>query len=220
MAVVNYREIADRFSHIDAEFVRASCDFEPGGGSATYVVRFYPWWEHPAYLDAREADSAWGFSDCTDGKREVVVRAVKPVAASISHQIDVIDWAFTTEHPLLWRFDPLTQLFINSPCSSAELVQRLEQRHLPFVSTDDLVRCLDPPGVVAVPRALLLPQQLLAPVEEELARMGVAVFCPNRHTPDHGLIAFVVDGVDYIIAEDFELEVPEFLHRPEWFKPR
>jgi hypothetical protein len=29
----------------------------------------------------------------------------------------------------------------------------------------------------------------------------------------------VMDGDDFIVAEDFLLELPEFEHRPEWFVP-
>lgn len=33
-------------------------------------------------------------------------------------------------------------------------------------------------------------------------------------------VLFLIDGHDYIIADDFEVDVPEFLHKPEWFRPR
>ena len=30
----------------------------------------------------------------------------------------------------------------------------------------------------------------------------------------------VVDGTDFIVADDFEVDVPEVVHRPEYFVPR
>lgn len=41
MVVVNYREIEERFSHIDAEFVSAQLSLPER--KAQYSVRFYPW---------------------------------------------------------------------------------------------------------------------------------------------------------------------------------
>jgi hypothetical protein len=35
-------------------------------------------------------------------------------------------------------------------------------------------------------------------------------------TPDMPVL-FLINGDDYIIATDFEIDVPEFIHQPEWF---
>jgi hypothetical protein len=219
MQTVNFRAVEERFGHIDATFVRATCTFGPEGGVAELVVRFYPWWEHPAYVDASSRAADWGFADYTAGQREVTVRAIRPVTAALSRQVDVTDWFFTDVHPLLWQFDSLSHLYINGTWRPAELTERIAQRRLAFVTTNDLARYLGPAGARGEPRALLLPHQLLAPVEEELASMGVPSFCPHRNEPKEKLIAFVVGGSDHIIAEDFELDVPEFIHEPHWFNP-
>jgi hypothetical protein len=29
----------------------------------------------------------------------------------------------------------------------------------------------------------------------------------------------LIDDDDYIVAEDFEVDVPEFVHEPAWFQP-
>ncbi len=53
MPVLNYCEVADRFyPQIDAEFVSAHVSLPER--EARYTVRFYPWWEHPRYLEARQ----------------------------------------------------------------------------------------------------------------------------------------------------------------------
>ena len=35
----------------------------------------------------------------------------------------------------------------------------------------------------------------------------------------HPAVVFLIDDDDYIIADDFEVDVPEFIHEPEWFQP-
>ena len=69
MAWTNYRNVAERFGHIDAEFVKSADRLSSDGGTAELVVRFYPWWEHPQYLSARERGEDWAF------------RRMKPVSA-------------------------------------------------------------------------------------------------------------------------------------------
>jgi len=55
MTWVNFRDVQDRFTHIDALFVSSAARFGPDGAEVTVTVRFYPWWEHPAYVAARVA---------------------------------------------------------------------------------------------------------------------------------------------------------------------
>jgi hypothetical protein len=74
MAWTNYRNVVDRFGHIDAEFVKSTGLFSSDGAIAELVVRFYPWWEHPQYRSAVERGERWGFSSFEGGKREVTVR--------------------------------------------------------------------------------------------------------------------------------------------------
>jgi hypothetical protein len=77
MAWTNYRNLVDRFGHIDAEFVKSTGLFSSDDAIAELVVRFYPWWEHPQYLSAVERGERWGFSSYEAGKREVTVRAIR-----------------------------------------------------------------------------------------------------------------------------------------------
>ena len=70
MAWMNYRATLDRFDHIDAEFVRGSAVVTPDGWTAEVVVRFYPWWEHPLYVAARDRGDNWGFSSNQPGDTE------------------------------------------------------------------------------------------------------------------------------------------------------
>ncbi len=50
--IVSLEDLVSRFGLIDAEFVSTDC--LPGAEVGKYVVRFYPYWEHPTYLEAME----------------------------------------------------------------------------------------------------------------------------------------------------------------------
>ena len=179
MAWTNYRNVVDRFSHIDAEFVSSMGLCSSDAATAELVVRFYPWWEHPQYLSAVQRGETWGFASCEAGKREVTVRAIRPWACRLSVRKEVIDWRFDREHPLLWDYAGQSTVFVNGSFDRSVLFERLMMLALPNVTYADLLTHVRlPPAVV-----------------------------------------FLIDGDDYIIADDFEVDVPEFIHEPEWFQP-
>jgi hypothetical protein len=216
---VNYREVQDRFSHIDAGFVGAEVNLSGAGGQAAVTVRFYPWWEHPGYLAARDNGTPWGFSaGAKEGTRSVVVRALTPVAARISRRELVIDWLFSENHPLLWQFSEQIVLYVNGRFDVRELIDRVLGLGLPSVTRQDLRRYFDPSMGPLQSRGIMLPAQLCDCTVRCLTEMNVAVLPYEQATPPK-LTAFVMDGDDYIVAEDFVLDVPDFEHRPEWFAP-
>jgi hypothetical protein len=45
------------------------------------------------------------------------------------------------------------------------------------------------------------------------------VFSPGSPRPPEAGVVFLIDDDDYIIADDFEVDVPEFNHEPDWFQP-
>src|SRR5688572_1991161 len=111
MTPINYRATLERFGHIDSEFVRASASFTPERGTAEVVVRFYPWWEHPLYVAARERGYQWGFSSYEEGMREVVVTAVRPFAARLSARQNVIDGLVAMRMPYVARDDLIPYVY-------------------------------------------------------------------------------------------------------------
>jgi hypothetical protein len=62
-----------------------------------------------------------------------------------------------------------------------------------------------------------LPSRLHGPILGVLKHLGVPVFSPHTPNPAPATV-FLLDG-DYIIADDFEVDVPEFTHNPAWFQP-
>ena len=219
MTWTNYRNIVDRFRHIDADFVSATSRMTPEGGEAEVVVNLYPWWEHPLYRAAIERGENWGFSSaCAAGAREVRVKAVRPWAVHVSPRLNVIDWSFEVEHPLLWSFDD-ARIYVNGPYEPQALLDGLSALELPNVSRDDLLPHVGLLSGPSIPRALTLPAQLCDPVLSVFRDLNVPVFAPNTPRRQVPAVVFLMDEEDYIIADDFEVDVPEFRHEPEWFQP-
>jgi len=218
MARVSFREVRERFTHIDAEFVSCCCSFNEG--QSRYVVRLYPWWEHPAYIAAIKEGRPWGFTNTLDGAKEITVFPIEPVAFKLSLTNHVIDWTFLEEHPILWQFQDREQIFCNRDVRFDDLVGALLARKHPYVSRGVLYDYLDPIPRWKAPYSLgSFPTTLFRMVREELERLGVPLFIPREPEDRPTPALLLIDGEDYIVAQDFELEVPEFQHPLEYFKP-
>ena len=219
MAWTNYRNIVGRFGHIDAEFVKSSGELSSDRRTAELVVRFYPWWEHPQYVSAVQRGEDWGFSSYEAGKRDVTVRAIQPWAFRLSPRQLVEDWGFEEHHPLLWSFAEQSTVFANGPFDRGAFFDCLMGLALPNVSETDLRNYVQVPDPSKAPMGLTMPAQLHEPVMTAFRRLGVPVFSPGSpKTPDPAVV-FLIEDDDYIIAEDFEVDVPAFTHEPEWFQP-
>ncbi len=220
MAIVNFREVQNRFTHIDAEFV--SCTLGFAGQTPRYTVAFYPWWEHPAFVEAIESGKPWGFASGGDGSKPVTVYPkglVQFRLTKLTDQEQVVDWAFIETHPLLWPYENSGQIFCNSNPPLAKVVEGI-RKALPDVPKEDIYSHVDPLAPYEAPFCLgTFPLTLFNVVEKVLADLGVATFISPRPEAKAMPVLFLIDGYDYIIADDFEIDVPEFKHRPEWFKP-
>lgn len=219
MAWVNYRSVAGRFGHIDAEFVRSSGELSSDGGAAQLVVRFYPWWEHPKYVAAVDRGETWGFANFEAGKREVTVRAIRPWTFRLSHTQQIDDWCFAETHPLLWEFAARSTIFANGPFDRSAFFDGLMALALPHVSEADLRNHIHLPDSRQAPLGLTMPAQLHQPVLTVLGRLDVPVFSPGSPATPNPAVVFLFGEGDYIIADDFDIDVPAFVHRPEWFRP-
>jgi hypothetical protein len=164
MAWTNYRNIVERFDHIDAEFVRAAGLLSSDGLTAELVVRFYPWWEHPQYVKAIERGEPWGFSSDEAGKRDVIVRAINAWACRLSPRKTVVDWGFAEVHPLLWSFAEQSTVYVNAPFAREALFDGLMALALPNVSEDDLRNHIQLRDPSKAPMGLTMPAQLHEPV--------------------------------------------------------
>jgi hypothetical protein len=211
MAWTNYRTIVDRFNHIDAKFVRASSTLSPAGGSAEVIVSLYPWWEHPRYLNAIDRGEPWGFSGYESGKREVRVRGGRAAGCPSVTETGGRRVAIEEQHPLLWDVTGSGTLYVNGPFKRQDFLKGLMALGLPNVSEADLNR-IDLPATDKAPFGVEVPLQLMDSVVSVFSRLGVPVFRPDHFNVPPPAILFLLDGDDYIIARDFEVDVPEFVH--------
>lgn len=218
MTRINYKQIEDRFNHVDAHFVSSTCSFN--SGENYFKIRFYPWWEHPSYLKAVEHNENWGFSNTEEGMKDVTIFPINLYEFKLSKIVDVIDILFTSDHPLLWKYQDVGKLFCNSPFDMRDLVEKVLSANIPFVRQSNILEFLDPYLAYSPPFALPeMPQSLFEVVKNTLREMNVKIHISkdtnNNETPP---ILFIADEDNYMIADDFELDIPVFEHKEEWFK--
>lgn len=222
MTRYNFREVERRFRHIDGVLVSGDASFRQREEVATtrLVFAFYPWWEHPEYLAATIRNGPWGFEYSEEAYCHVVVDAVEPLLCQLRPPGDAIEIAFSSDHPELWQFENQGEVFCNSGFEPRALIVALLKRKIPHVTQAVLLRYLAPYLVHEAPCSLgYFPRSLYLCVKEELLRMGVALFSAPDPEPTRAPVALFVDDELVVIANDFFVEVPDFEHRPEWFKP-
>jgi hypothetical protein len=221
MTRLNFREISDRFGHIDGQIASAEVCSRPQDEFATVriVLRLYPWWEHPRYLAARDAGADWGFDYSDEALRNVVIEAVTPLLCELRAGSSATDLAFYTEHPVLWEFEDGADIVCNSDFEPRELIEALLTRNIPHVTPATLLRYLFPYAEHKAPYSLgHLPFTLFQHVKSELRRMEVGFFVAREPEARPSPVALSIDDNILIVAQDFFFEVPEFEHRPEWFE--
>jgi len=224
VARVNFREIKERFTHLDGRF--KSCSVNLPEAECSYAVDIYPWWEHPDYLAAVGSGQPWGFRDVPpDAYRTVTVYPIDLVKASMSRLDDVIDWEFTSSDPMLWAYESKQWVYCNSPLTleqTAKLSQAIQSMSCGYS---------DSQGVLSFERIYRyskcqsfclgdFPRALLEVVLPALDEMSIPYYCAGELAPAPSLVLFAIDSDNYMIAKDFEVDVPEFIHKPEWFNPR
>ena len=154
------------------------------------------------------------------GKRDVRVRAVNPWAVRLTPRSEVTDWEFCEEHPLLWHFADSSIVYANAPFDRRALFAGLLALQLPNVTELDLLTHVHLPPTDVTPLGMTVPAQLHAPVVSVFHDLGIPVFSPGLPQPPAPAVVLWIDSDDYIIAEDFEVDVPEFVHDDAWFQPR
>jgi len=225
MARVNFREIRERFQHLDAKFVAFEHSFETR--TASFSIEVYPYWEHPRFVEAVAAGKSWGFNNSgSEGVQLVTVHAKGLMALSATFLVDVEDWEFCERHPWLWRYEETGHITCNSPLGFEACLEVVEAACKTMGHPGWVIEALDYIDYTNVrkygsrPPFFLgrLPRPLHIAMKEELQKRGVEIFCPYEPKQKELPILFHVDDDNYIIAEDFEVDVPDFEHKDEWFQ--
>jgi len=130
-----------------------------------------------------------------------------------------VDWRFEEQHPLLWDLAERSTVYANAPFDRQALIGGLMALDLPNVSEPDLIGHLDIPPTGTAPLGITLPAPLHDPVLTVFRQLGVPVLSAGSPRSSASGVVFLIDHDDYIIARDFEVDVPEFVHEAEWFQP-
>ena len=120
---------------------------------------------------------------------------------------------------MLWDVTGSGTLYVNGPFERPDFVKGLMALGLPNVSEADLLNRIDLSATDQSPFGVEVPLQLMESAVSVFSRLGVPVFRPDLFYVPPPAILFLLDSDDYIIARDFEVDVPEFVHDPQWFRP-
>jgi hypothetical protein len=225
MKRVRCREVLESFGgHIDG--LLSAAELHWPSGEAFLAIRYYPWWQHPLYRQAVEKGESWGFDLPDEAYKEVRIYPLDLLEIRLRAGADYTNVCFTQTHPLLWAFEQEGQLFCNEPTDLANLghwvltqvagewAERAEEYlHSGFFS--DGARELGKNQSFS----LRLPRTVHVIVRERLTVLGKEHFVAREPPEQPAPWMFHVDDENYLIADDFEVAMPEFEYRDEWFKP-
>ena len=128
---------------------------------------------------------------------------------------------FRTEVPALWSYESRAEIFCNSPVNFETLFRNVARRMHGFATREDIFRYLDPLKQRKSPFWLGgFPASLFRHVRDELQEMNVAIFIPAEPKVVEMPVLLEIGDVLSIIAQDFEIDIPEFETFDAWFGKR
>jgi hypothetical protein len=223
---VNYRELRDRVTHIDATF--ESCVISIPGESH-YSVRFYPWLEHPAFLDLADSGE-WQAHWPTEAAKVVTVYPVGLIEAYVRDRAEVTELEFVdSPHPFLWEFETEENILCRDPLPPGALTElpSMIAAVLPYDADPESLSSLLNPLRWSNPRFAesgrggfslgRFPTSVVGAVRSVLDELAVGYLEQEPLIPSETLpVMLLIDGEDYLIAQDLEVDMPEFEHNPDW----
>ncbi|MDX6408210.1 MAG: hypothetical protein QOE13_1281 [Gaiellaceae bacterium] len=224
VSLFNFRAVRDRFTHIDATFVSCAISMP---GESHYAVRFYPWWEHPAF----EPGSTWSTQFPDEAERTVTVYPRGLLEAHLQKDDEVVDWSFVdTPDSRLWAYESGLHVTCQRPMSLETLallpgsIAKAASYLVDPARITDLVAPLrwDDPRRVEDPGGFKLgrfPVSLSVAVRSALDEAGAQWFeVPEQLVESPLPVLLLIDEEDYLVATDFEVDVPEFDHEEGWVR--
>lgn len=206
MARVSWQDFIGRFPEVEVRFV--NCEIGLPRRDSFFTVAFY----------------AWDSVNTLDEDVEVTIYAknVRQVKLSSYLECEEIEgWDFTQQHPLLWHYEREGQITCLSPLTPPLWQQVAVQAQEALTGYNREVNVVEyaarqveqwgHTGSFALGRFPLPLYQVLLPI---LDAHGIRCFLPYEPKPTPVPVLFLIDGEDYIIADDFEVEVPEALNPP------
>jgi hypothetical protein len=201
---VNFRELSAPWSEIDGVFDGCRLDF---GEQDFYRLRLTPWSEHPLYVAARKKKYPAAYD--TDGRVDHVTvfpLGLRQVRLHRSH--GAVRLVFVERGPRMWEHETTGKIFVNGPVAADVLVdavaRRLEVSRMELATTYVTVAsCASQASY-----ALCLPASIHAAAVAALDELGVDHWVAEAPAKTR-LPVILRLGAGELIADDFEVEVPD-----------
>lgn len=203
MARIGWQEFIGRFPEVEVRFV--NCEIGLPRRDSFFTVAFH----------------AWNAVNTSEEDVEVTIYAknVRQVKLSGYPEWEEIEgWDFTQQHPLLWDYEWSGSIVCLSPLHpevwrqiAAQAQEELTVYNREVNVADYAARQVEQWGHIgsfALGSFPLPLYQVLVPI---LEAHGIRCFLPSEPPPTPVPVLFLIDGEDYIIADEFEVEVPEAL---------
>jgi hypothetical protein len=208
VARVNFRQVHALLNAIDARFDSCRLEFSE---HAFVRVRLAPWWEHPTYVAARRKRYPLAYRTTGDMSQLVTMFPIGLHRFQLGGSRQLFRWTFVQSGPSMWPYEPPGQIFVNAPVAADTLVDAVARRLT--VSRAALASMYATASTWAskASYALNLPGTVHAATVAALDELGVDHLVGQRPRPPGRLpVILRLDGTDEIIANDFEMDVPDF----------
>ncbi|MGJ4789526.1 hypothetical protein [Leptospira koniambonensis] len=206
-----FEEASERYSHIDGELLDYNFSFN---GDSFVKIDFFPWWENPKYHYAVSENLNWRAKNSR--KITMTIKPIGLIKFSFEPRCLATDISFLLDDPLLWEYYDKTQLFINEQFDYLELRQKLILRY-PII--ENCINNYLPMNARHNPPYCLgdYPTHIYNYLVEILTEMKVSIFPKNTVSFQSNLKLVYIDEANYIIADDFIIDVPEVIFQDDDF---
>ena len=217
MPRVHFRQVPAQLSDIDARYDGCRLEFSQ---HAFYRVRLKPWWEHPWYVAARAKKHPFGYRATGENEHLMTMFPIGLRHFRITRRRDFVRWAFVESGPPVWPFEPHGQIFVNDRVAADALVDAVACRLA--VSRMELATMYVTAATWASkpPYSLQLPASIHDAAVAALDELGVDHLVAQRPPVVRLPVILRLDGIGEIVADDFEVDVPDFGCRDEALEAR
>lgn len=169
---------------------------------------------------------AWKFVEVPEeAYKSVTVYGTSVFEANLSRRFDVEAWSFTQNNSLLWKYEASSEIICNEPIGLEQWLEVVDhvRTELKLLDSEDIGqfvsidRIREYGGCTSFSLGTL-PLTLFFAIEAQLVARGFDFYAPRKPEKRELPVLFLIDGEDYIVAADFEIDVPEFEHRDEWLQ--
>lgn len=221
---VNFRDIENNFEDAGGHIV--SYQFGPTDAESHISIDFYPNCLHPGLEDLRAIGKRGHVNDSGLGCR---VMTIYPKGTLFVHFSPMFIYPegfwFTQDDHRLLQYEDFAGITSNSPITPDQWTSIVQQAcsklslpHLQGAQTYLGRRSIERWGTQPSFSLGPLPRTIFFALRDALDAHDVPYFAPREPEAKPVPALLDIDGY-YIVAEDFDVDWPEWEHRPEWIVP-